>query len=328
MLRTLLQRLAPLLGVVLFGLAVWALYHQLKSNSLADILAAFDSIPTHRIGLAVLFTVVGYAMLTGYDYLALKYVHHGIGYPKIAKAAFIGYAFSNSIGHSFLTGGGVRYRLYTQWGLSIIDIVKVIVFAHVTFYLGMLVLIGAGCVLEPGPISAEIHLPVNIVRGIGIGFLGIVLIYVVWTKTRTQPIRIKQVEFAMPGLGLTVLQLIVASLDMAMVAAVLWVLLPVAPEAGGVNAAHAMTFIGFLGLFMVAQVIGFGSQVPGGLGVFEALMLHVMGAIDEPQVIAALLIYRLIYYAIPLGIGAIWLGFHELRTRREALAQPAKSEGS
>jgi uncharacterized membrane protein YbhN (UPF0104 family) len=165
----------------------------------------------------------------------------------------------------------VRYRLYTLWGLAVVDIVKVIVFAHVTFYLGMLVLIGLGCVFEPRLIGLEVHLPVDIVRGIGIGLLGVVVIYVVWTKTRKKPVRIRQVEFAMPSLGLTVLQLIVASLDRAMVAAVLWVLLPAAPDGSG---AHPMTFIGFLGLFMVAQIIGSAARRPAAW----AVQAHVMEA--------------------------------------------------
>lgn len=332
MLRTVMHRLAPLLGLVLFGLAVWALHHQLKSNSLADILGAFETIPAHRIGLAILFTVLGYGILTGYDYLAMQYVHQTIGYGRIAMAAFIGYAFSNSIGHSFLTGGGVRYRLYSQWGLSGIDVVKVVVVAHVTFYLGMLVLIGLGCVVEPRPIAHEIHLPEAAVMGIGAGMLGVVLAYLVWTTIRKTPVRIRQVEFAIPSLGFSAAQLIVASLDMALMAGVLWVLLPTPPES------H-MTFFGFLGLFMVAQVLAVGSQVPGGLGVFEMLMLHVMtapginngGVADgesavstEPEVLAALLIYRLVYFIGPLALGAALLGLHELRMRRKAQGEPAR----
>src|SRR5262245_8494638 len=131
MFGTLLKRFAPLLGIALFGLAVWALYLQLKSNSIDDILGAFAKLPMDRIGLAILFTVLGYGILTGYDYLAMKYVQHSVSYRRIAMAAFIGYAFSNSIGHSFLTGGGVRYRLYTMWGLTALEVVKVVVFAHV-----------------------------------------------------------------------------------------------------------------------------------------------------------------------------------------------------
>jgi uncharacterized membrane protein YbhN (UPF0104 family) len=319
MFRTVLHRIAPLLGVVLFGMAVWALYHQLKSNSIDDILGAFRTIPAHRIGLAILLTVLGYAILTAYDYLALKYVHHAIGYGRIALAAFIGYAFSNSIGHSFLTGGGVRYRLYSQWGLSGIDVVKVVVVAHVTFYLGMLVLIGLGCVVEPRPIAHEVHLPEPAVIGLGAGMLGLVIGYLVWTTIRKAPVRIRQISFEIPSLRFSAAQLIVASLDMALMAGVLWALLPTAPES------H-MAFFGFLGLFMVAQVVAVGSQVPGGLGVFEMIILHVMGdQAGEPEVLAALLIYRLVYFIGPLALGAALLGLHELHVRRQALSHTANN---
>ena len=104
-------------------------------------------------------------------------------------------------------------------------------------------------------------------------------------------------------------QLVIGSLDMALAAAVLWVLLP----------PTGMSFAAFLGLFMIAQMIGVGSQVPGGLGVFEALMMHVMeDRAGEPQVLSALLVFRLVYFIIPLAIAAAWLGWHELQVRRKA----------
>src|SRR5438045_948863 len=121
-----LHRALPIVGVVLFSVALLVLHRQLKQHHYRDVIAAFREISRQRVLLALLFTVIGYIMLTGYDYLAIMYVRKRLGYPRIALAGFIGYAFSNSIGHSFLTGGSVRYRLYSAWGLSGIDIAKVV----------------------------------------------------------------------------------------------------------------------------------------------------------------------------------------------------------
>lgn len=310
-LRTFIHRLLPVIGLVLFILAVWVIYRQMHSYRWADIVAAFGIIPWPNIAMAILFTIVGYTILTGYDYLAMYYVNHAIKYRRVALAAFIGYAFSNSIGHSFLTGGGVRYRLYTIWGVSGVNIAKVIAFGHVAFYLGMLVLIGQGCLLEPGPVSDEVHLPKMVVQIIGAVMLVLVLWYFIWTVRRRKPLSLKWLDFPMPSLRLSLAQLVIATLDMALVAAVLYVLLP-----GDVG----VSFVGFVGLFMIAQVIGVSSQVPGGLGVFETIMLHVLTPhIPAPQVLASLVVYRIIYFLAPLIIATILLFGYEIIIQHRSL---------
>jgi uncharacterized membrane protein YbhN (UPF0104 family) len=131
----------PVIGFILFLAAIWVLRRQLKQHGWHEIFKAFEELPWRRIIIAVLCTLVGYLILTGYDYLAMRYIHRSLAYWRAAMAAFIGYAFSNSIGHSFLTGGTVRLRLYSVWGLTGLEIAKIVLFTHVTFYLGMLLLI-------------------------------------------------------------------------------------------------------------------------------------------------------------------------------------------
>jgi uncharacterized membrane protein YbhN (UPF0104 family) len=314
-LRFWLHRLLPVLGAVLFMVAAWAIYHQLKKHKVQDILDAFDSLSASSVFWAITFTVLGYLTLTGYDYLAMLYVRHRLRYDRVAFAAFIGYAFSNSIGHSFLTGGTVRYRLYSVWGVRGLDIAKVIAFGHVAFYLGMMLLIGQGCILEPLAMSDAVSLlfdvPPIAVQAVGLVMLLIVIGYFVWTNWREAPLRISILHFHMPSFGLSLAQLVIATLDMAMMGAVLWVLLP---EHVG------MSFAGFLCLFMTAQVIGVASQVPGGLGVFETIILHVFTpAIGAPNVLAALVAYRVVYFIIPLIVAASMLGVYELRTHQHLL---------
>lgn len=319
MIRTWLHRLLPLVGLILFGLALWVLHHQMKAHHYKEVLSAFRDIPKGRVMLAVLFTVAGYFILTCYDHLAIQYIRQSMNYPRIALAAFIGYAFSNSIGHSFLTGGSVRYRLYSAWGLSGIDIAKVIAFSHVTFYLGTLILIGAACVFEPLPIAEMSHLPTSVIRPVGVVMMGVVLVYLLWSIKQRGPIRIRDWEFPVPSLGLSLLQIVVACLDLALVAAVLYALLPDIPM---------MTFAGFVGLFMVAQVVAVGSQVPGGLGVFESIMLQMLTPeVPAADVLGALLAYRIIYYILPLALAAGALGLYEVLSKRAALRQLVSGVG-
>src|SRR5262249_53006016 len=133
--------------------------------------------------------------------------------------------------------------------------------------------------------------------------------------TRRKPINLKWLDFHMPSLQLSISQLVIATLDMVLVAAVLFVLLP--PEIG-------FSFPGFVGLFMIAQVIGVGSQVPGGLGVFGTIILHVLTARVEdhdigPDVLAALLVYRVTYFIVPLIIAAILLFAYEVKVQHRSL---------
>ncbi len=303
--RKWLHRLLPVLGILLFVVAVWTLRHQLKKHSLDDVRAALEEIPLRSILWAFVFTLVGYISLTGYDYLAMRYVNHKLQYHRVALAAFIGYAFSNSIGHSYLTGGTVRYRLYSVWGVGGLDIAKVIAFGHVAFYLGMLLLIGQGCIFDPRPVAAETTIPEIWVQAIGVAMLALVTWYFIWTMRRRLPVRIKMLHFPMPSFGLSMAQLLIATADMILMASVLYVLLP---------GDKPISFAGFVCVFMIAQVIGLGSQVPGGLGVFETAMLHVLQPqLEAPAILAALLMFRIIFFLIPLLLAVTLLGGYEIR---------------
>ena len=159
--------------------------------------------------------------------------------------------------------------------------------------------------------SNEVHLPEWMVRIIGAVMLALVLLYFIWTVKRRKPLSLKWLDFPMPSLRLSIAQLVIATLDMALVAAVLYALLP-----GDVG----VSFVGFVGLFMTAQVIGVSSQVPGGLGVFEAIMFQVLKPhIPEPQILAALVVYRIIYFLAPLVIATILLFGYEIIIQHRSL---------
>ena len=128
------------LSVILFTAAVWLLHGELKAHHIVDILKAFESIPVARMWAAIGLTILSYAIMTGYDALALRYIRHQLAYSKIGLASFIGYAFSNNIGLSMIAGASVRYRLYSAWGLSTLQITQVVAFCALTLWLGFFTL--------------------------------------------------------------------------------------------------------------------------------------------------------------------------------------------
>ena len=131
-----------LLGLLLFAAMLWVFHHELRQSHYHDIVQHIAAIPARQVALAFLFTVLNYLVLTGYDVLALRYLHYPLGYSKIALASFLGYAFSHNIGFALLSSASVRYRLYSTWGLSAGEIATVVAFNGVTFWLGVLLLGG------------------------------------------------------------------------------------------------------------------------------------------------------------------------------------------
>jgi phosphatidylglycerol lysyltransferase len=304
--------LGPGLSVILFTAAIWLLHGELKTYHLGDILKAIESIPAGRMWLAIALIIVSYAIMTGYDALAMRYITYPLPYSKIGLASFIGYAFSNNIGMSMIAGASVRYRLYSGWGLSALQITQVVAFCTLTLWLGFFTLGGAVFLIEPLTIPAAIHLPEASLRAIAMVMLVAVLAYGVLTVVRKAPVKIREWEIRLPSIGLFVSQLILAALDWMLASFVLFVLL--APGT-------AMSYPEFMAVYLLAQLAGLVSQVPGGLGVFETVIVLMLSArLPANQIFGALLAYRALYYWVPLVAAALLLGLQEILHKRERVS--------
>jgi phosphatidylglycerol lysyltransferase len=303
--------IVPMFGVVLFTLALWVLYHQLKAYHLTELLRHLKEIPARSIFLAFFLTVLSYLVLTGYDALALRYIKRPLSYSRIALASFVGYTFSNNIGFGMLAGGSVRYRLYSLWGLSVLEITKVVVFCSLTVWLGFLTLGGLVFFFEPVTIPATFHFPFVSARPLGAIFLLPVGAYILIALTRKRPFKIRDWTFPLPTYRLLTMQISVALADWTLAGSVLYALLP--PASG-------LTFSGFLGIYLLSQVAGLVSQVPGGLGVFETVVILLLsGRLPASEILGPLLVYRGMYYILPLLTSAVLLALQEFFQRKETL---------
>ena len=307
--RKILKYLAPFFGLALFAAALLVLRHELRLYSYHQIAAEFKSLPYWRLGLALVLTVVNYAILTCYDLLAFRYIGHPLGYPKIAAASFTAYAFSNNIGMAALSGGSIRLRLYSAQGLSSLEIAQIIGFGIGTFWLGILALGGAVFLLYPPALPAGLSLPFASMRALGFVMVSMAGLYLVMASLG-RTVTVRGFALTLPRLRLALLQLLTSSLDWALAAGVLYVLLP---------ASAAFGYLDLLAVFMLAQVAGMASQVPGGLGVFETVIMLFAGRQAPPaQVMGALLAYRAIYYLLPLLLASGYLALHEVYRRAGA----------
>jgi len=320
--KRILYGIAPLLGVIVFAVALVVLHHELKGLHYRDVVEKLKAISTNRLLLALLITALSYWILTGYDTLALRYIQHPLIYGRIALVSFIAYAFSHNIGLGLLSGGSVRYRLYSAWGLSAIDITKVVVFCGLTFWLGFCTLAGVSFIWAHKPLAIPevFHLPFSSVRPLGMIVLGLVVAWVLLCTLRRTPVGIRDWKIQLPSPGLLVAQVAISCVDWAVAGAVLYVLIP--PELG-------LSYIAFLRIFLLAQILGLGSQVPGGLGVFETIVLLFLSPTPEAisSIFGSLLVFRGIYYLLPLTVGATLLGAHEVFLRREGVKRFARIFG-
>lgn len=304
-----LHSLGSLFGLFLFTVALWVLHHELAAYHLHDIVQNLAELPAHRLFIAVLLTILCYFISTGYDALALRYLHHPLGYPKIALASFIGYAFSNNIGFSMLAGATVRYRIYSAWEFSALEITKVIAFCSLTVWLGFLTLAGVVFILEPLAIPEALHLPFVSVRPLGIIFIALVALFLLLSILRKKPLKFRHREFTLPSIGVLLVQISVASLDWALAGSVFYVLMP---------ALSKLSYPGVLGIFLLAQIAGISSQLPGGIGVFETVSILLLSPIlPASAVMGSLLAYRGVYYLLPLLTASVLLGTQEVLRKKE-----------
>jgi phosphatidylglycerol lysyltransferase len=317
--RRLLTRAAPLLLTVPFGIAAYLLHRELANYSYREIRQALAGIAPARVVVALVLTAASYLVLTGYDALALRYLRKELPYRRTALASFVGYVFSHNIGLSVLGGAAPRYRLYSAWQLSTGEIATLVGFATLTFWIGSFTVGGLALVSTPRSLSAAVHLPPSAAMALGIALLAAVAAYVAATALRRTPLRVRGYSIPLPPASIALGQIAVSSTDWAVAAAVLYALLP---QPAPVSYGH------FLGLFVAAEIAGLTSHVPGGLGVFESVILlalhpHANGA----SLAGSLVAFRVVYYLLPLLVAVALFGAHEALERRAGLARFAGAFG-
>ncbi|MBN3925288.1 lysylphosphatidylglycerol synthase domain-containing protein [Nostoc sp. NMS4] len=311
MLKKLQLNFSSLFGLLLLVLSLWAIASELRQYNYRDILNSLAAIPKSRLSWAIWLTALGYLVMIGYDILGFNYINRSLSWNKIAFTNFISSAFSNTIGFALLTGSAIRYRFYASWGVSAVAIAQVIAFANFTFWLGMFAVAGLIFVINPLTIPTQLHLPFATVRPIGVIFLLLIAIYLLGSILIRQPLIIRGQEFRFPSLPISLAQIAISSFDWILAALVLYVILP---------SNTPLSYLDFLGIYLLGMFAGVVSNIPGGLGVFETVMLLFLSdKISAVAVLGSLLAYRGIYYFLPLLLAACLLGIYEIRFRANIL---------
>ncbi len=307
MLRRYLSALVP---VALFCAALIALHRLGGEFRLKDILAAFAAIGHWSVLLAIALTAGSYLALTGYERLALGFVGRTLPWSKYALTSFVAYAIGHNLGVAALSGGAIRYRIYTPLGFGAMEIARVVAFCTITFALGASTLAGVSLIVNAGEASSLLHSTAQLSITLGVLALCAVAGYLIACALRRTPLIWRGTSIELPTLGTALIQIALAAVDLALASAALYALLP---------ASANISYLAFAGLYMVALAASLLSLVPGGLGVFETIMVLLLPGVPAPQLLAALLAYRLVYYALPFGVALALLSAHELRRQRARL---------
>jgi uncharacterized membrane protein YbhN (UPF0104 family) len=319
-LKTCLRQLPAVLGVALLIGALYVVQKEFRHLRLRDIETALSDIPLRALAIAFLWTVLSYGVLTIYDRLGTIYAGHKVRYGRVAFASFCAYALSHNLGFAAVSGAAVRYRLYAHWGLTPLQIAKTVAFCSLTFGLGGMVLGGAILFIEPRavPFFGQ-HLPVGVLYAAG-ALLWVTVIGYVTLSRILGTVCLFGHKLDLPGWRMAILQVILATVDVAITASIFYALLPPTPH---------LTWPIFLGVYVASYTAGLAANLPGGIGVFDtAMLLGLDPYLSAPHIVGAIVVFRLYYYVIPLFLAGFLFTGNEILLRGGVLLRRVERLGA
>jgi len=306
-----LRALGALMALAIFATAIRTLFNFLEQYRWRDIREAFTNLPLNSVLLGIAFTIMSFGVLTLYDVLALRYAGRPLPYRQSMLVSIFACALGNSVSPGFISGGAIRYRMFSAYGLNGFEIAKVITFCSMMTGMGVALFGALGLSISPGLVASADYVPSALVRPVGLLLFAPAIALIAASLMHRKVWRFWRKELQLPSPAFAFGQVILPLFDDALAGAVLFVLLP----------PGSLSFAEFAGVYSAAVGLGFISYVPGGLGVFESLFLvFTASRIPGDQALAALMGYRVIYYFAPLGLGALGLGIYELTVYRKGNA--------
>lgn len=309
-------------GCVALGVLIAAgfvLYDKLGDLDLEHIWERLHETSWEAIGISLGCTAAAYLVLTVYDSTAFAYIRRPMAFTRIMYVSFVAYAFSHNIGVGAVSGGSVRYRFYSRWGVSTYDIATVIIFGGMAYVLGIIAVAGLIILVNADDLALVFNLPIWAAQAAGVVATMIGSFYLIWSLVGRPSFVLKGRRFHPPKIAIGLKQVATACLEWGFASAALYCLLPADVD---------VSFWHFVGIYVIGYVAGMISQTPGGIGVFEAaLLLMLPESAPKEAVLAAVLAYRALYFLLPFCIALGMMGGSEARgisranRKRRLLAQ-------
>src|SRR3982075_934832 len=300
------KRLGIAASLLIIAFAITTLVRTLRGVDAGVILVALTEIPLGHIALAALCVIGAFCTLTFYDFFALRTIgKKHVPYRIAALASFTSYTIGHNIGATVFTGGAIRFRIYSDYGLSAIDVAKICFLSGLTFWLGNTFVLGIGMAWHPWAASAMDQLPPAINRLIGLGCIAAIIAYLVWLSMGENRRELGQNgwKVVLPSARVTLLQILIGVVDLGFCATAMYLLMPAQPD---------IDFISLAVVFILATLLGFASHAPGSIGVFDAAMLVALPEFGREQLLATLLVFRVLYFLVPFATSISIMGTREL----------------
>jgi len=300
------KRLGVAASLAIIAFAIATLVRTLKGIDTGVVLVALTDISAYHIALAALCVVGAFCTLTFYDFFALRTIgKKHVPYRIAALSSFTSYSIGHNIGATVFTGGAIRFRIYSDYGLSAVDVAKICFLSGLTFWLGNAFVLGIGMAWHPSAASAMDQLPAALNRLIALGVVGAILAYFVWLVTGEERRELGQNGWMvrLPSAPLTLVQIMIGVVDLGFCAMAMYLLMPAQPD---------IDFLSLAVVFILATLLGFASHAPGSLGVFDAAMLIALPQFGREQLLATLVVFRILYFMVPFGIAISIMGTREL----------------
>ncbi len=308
----------PLAALLVFATVALILHHQLAQLHVKRVFAHLHAIPRRQILAALGFTAASYWLLSSYEVLALRYLRRAMPYTRILFTSFIAYSFGHTLGFAAFTGAAIRFRLYATAGVTAIDVATISAFCSLSLGIGLATVTGLSLFFAPEHAAQILHLHYNWSLLAGLVLLGAVAAYAAWAALARGTLELRGWALRAPGPAIGLAQIVVSVADLSLSSAVLWSLLPVDAHIG---------FVTFLGTYAAAVIAGIVSHVPGGVGVFEAVMLLALPGVPPDALLGSLLAYRGVYYLVPLVFGTLLFGSKELSAQRGRMLRAQELAG-
>lgn len=300
------RRLGVAASIIIISFAITTLVRTLKGVDTGVILTALADIPHGQIGLAALCVFCAFCTLTFYDFFALRTIgKKHVPYRIAALSSFTSYSIGHNIGATVFTGGAIRFRIYSDYGLNAIDVAKICFLSGLTFWLGNIFVLSIGMAWHPAAASAMDQLPWAINRLIAIGGLAGIFAYLGWLSLgdKRRELGQKGWKVVLPSAPMTLVQILIGVVDLGFCALAMYLLMPAQPP---------IDFMSLAVVFILATLLGFASHAPGSIGVFDAAMLVALPDFGREQLLATLLVFRMLYFVIPFGLAISIMGTREL----------------
>jgi len=298
------SRVGVALSAVIIAASIAILWRRLNHLDVHRVMAALRAKPLHEILAAAAAIAAAYASLTFYDWFALRTIGMThVPYRIAAMASFTSYSIGHNIGATVFTGGAIRYRIYSFYGLRLIDIAKLCFITGLTFWLGNLTVLGLAMAYRPAAASAVDHLPAAFNRGLALAALALVVAYVAYVWRKPRSFLSERWQVTLPNGPLTLVQIAIGIADLLFCTLAMSLLLPAEP---------AFDFASLSVIFIFATLFGFASHAPGSLGVFDAAMVVGLGQFNREELVAGLLLFRLLYFVVPFALALLTIGAREL----------------